>query len=61
MYTASLAIMYSPINSALVFDVITGLMMCAMLRTAPLLFGMVVLLERKKWPHSQLRVCGLLR
>ena len=61
MHIASLAIMYSPANSALVADVITCLVMCAMLRAAPLLFGMVVLLERKKRPPAQLRACGLIR
>ena len=52
---------YSPANSALVADIMTCLMMCARLRTAPLLFGMVVLFERKKLPPAQLHACGLLR
>ena len=50
VYTASRYIIYKLANSASVVDVITCLMMCAMLRMAPLLAGIVVLLERKKCP-----------
>ena len=35
-------------NSASVADVMTCLMMCAMFSTAPLLAGIVALLDRKK-------------
>ena len=43
IYTASRFMMYSATNSALVADVMTCLMMCAMLSTAPLLAGIVAL------------------
>ena len=52
MYIASLAIIYSRANFALVADVMTCLMMCALLKTAPLLLGVVVSLKRKKWPPA---------
>ena len=48
IYTASHAMMYSAANSALVADVMTCLMMCAIFSTAPLLAGIVALLDRKK-------------
>ena len=50
MYTAYLAIMYSAPSSASVADDMTFLMMCAMLRIAPLFAGICVLLNRKKCP-----------
>ena len=55
MYTASLAMMYSAASSASVADVMTCLMMCAILSTAPLFCGMVALLDRKKCPPALLR------
>ena len=53
--------MYNPDNYASVADVITCLMMCAMLSTAPLFAGIVVLIDRKKCPPAQLRDFGSLR
>ena len=61
MQTASRAITYKPANSAYVADDITCLMMCAMLRTAPLFCGMVLSLERKKCPPALLCAFFLLR
>ncbi len=61
IYTASRAMMYNAANSASVADVMTCLMMCAMLSTAPLLAGIVALLEREKCPPALLRACGSLR
>ena len=61
IYTASRGMMYNAANSALVADVMTCLMMCAMLSMAPLLAGIVALLERKKCPPALLRACGSLR
>ena len=55
MYTALRAIIYRPANSASVADDITCLIMCAMLRTAPLFCGIVLLLERKNCPPALLR------
>ena len=46
--TASRAMMYSPANSASVADDMTCLMMCAMLRTAPLFGGMAASFDKKK-------------
>ena len=46
MYTALRVIMYKPANLDSAADDITCLIMCAMLRTSPLFFGMVLLLER---------------
>jgi hypothetical protein len=48
MYTASLAIMYSPTNSASVAKDILCLIMWEMLSTAPLFGGIGVSLDRKK-------------
>ncbi len=45
MHTASLAIMYSAASSASVADVITCLIMWAMLRMAPLLGGISTLVD----------------
>ena len=45
MYIALQAIMYSALSSASVADVITCLIMCAMMSTALLLGGIVVLLD----------------
>ncbi len=53
--------MYKPANPASVADDITCLMMCAMLRTAPLFCGMVMLLERKKCPSALLCAFVLLK
>ena len=52
-YTASLDMMYSAANSASVADVITCLMMCAMLSTVPLFCGIVALFDKK----NILRLC----
>ena len=48
MYTASRAIMQRAASSASVAEVITCLMMCAILSKAPLLVGISPPLERKK-------------
>ena len=61
MYTASRYILYKPANSASVADAMTCLMMCDMLIMAPLLAGIVVLLDRKKWSPAQLLALGSLR
>ncbi len=61
IYTASRAMMYNAANSASVADVMTCLMMCAIMSTAPLLAGIVASLERKKCPPALLRACGSLR
>jgi hypothetical protein len=58
---ASRANMYRPASSALVADDKTFLMMCAMFSIAQLFGGMVVLLERKKYPLAQLQAFGLLK
>ena len=50
VYTASLAMRYSPASSASVADVMTCLMMCAILSTASLFGGI-----------DELRALGLLR
>ncbi len=59
MYTASLAIMYSPANSVSVDEDITCLIMWAMFSTALLFGGIGVSLDRKNCP--QLHSLGLLR
>ena len=55
MYTASLAIINSAASSASVADVITCLMMWAMLRMVPLLGGISALVDMKKCPPALLR------
>jgi len=60
-YTLLLVPWYSAANSASVADVITCLMMCAMLSTAPLLVGIVASLDRRKCPPALLCACGSLR
>jgi hypothetical protein len=61
MYTALRAIIHRPANLASVADEITCLIMCAMLRMAPLFCGMVLLFERKKCPQALLRAFVSLR
>ena len=53
--------MYNAASSASVADDIPFLMMCAMLRMAPLFGGSSLLLDRKKWPPARLRALGSLR
>ena len=48
MYTASCDMMYSAASSASVADVMTCLIMWAMLRTAPFFCGIVASLDKKK-------------
>ena len=60
-YTLLLVPWYSAANFASVADVITCLMMCAMLSTAPLLVGIVASLDRRKCPPALLCACGSLR
>ena len=47
-YTAALVIMYSAASSAFFADNIMGLMICVTFETAPLMTGVVVLLDMKK-------------
>ena len=61
MCTDSLAMMYRPDSSASVADIMTCLMMCAMLITAPLFGGTVALLDRRKCPPARLHALGSLR
>ncbi len=61
IYTTLHAMMYSPANSASVANDMTFLIMCAMLSTALLFGGTVVLLERKKCPPALLHALGLLK
>ena len=61
MYTASRAVIYSADISASVADDITCLMICAMFNIAPLLGGILLLLDRKKCPPARLRAFSLLR
>ena len=61
MYTASRATMYSAAKSASVAEDMTCLMICAMLSTAPLLWGTEESAERKKFPPALLRAFGSLR
>ena len=61
IYTASRAMMYNAASSASVADDMTFLMMCAMLRIAPLFGGSFVLYDIKKWPPARLRALGSLR
>ncbi len=52
MYTASLAIMYSPADSTSVAEDIMCLIMWAMFSTTPLFGGIGVSLDRKKCPPA---------
>ena len=58
MYTASLAIMYSAASSASMADVITCLVMWAMLRMVPLLGGILALVDMKKCLPARLLSFG---
>ena len=58
MYTTSLAIIYSAASPASVADVITCLMMWTMLRMAPLLGGILALVDMKKCPTTRLLAFG---
>ena len=58
MYTASLAMIYNAASSASVADVMTCFIICAMFNIAPLLGGMLLLLERKKCPPALLLAFG---
>jgi hypothetical protein len=53
--------MYRAANSASVADDMTCLMMCAMLRIAPLLGGLSQSWDKKKCPPALLRAFGSLR
>ena len=61
MYTASLAMIYSTANFDSVAYDMMFLMMCAMLRIAPIFAGIFVSLDRKKCLPSLMRALGLLR
>ena len=61
MYTASRAMMYSAASSASVADVMTCLIMCVMLKIAPLFWGIVALLDKKKCPPAWLLAFGSIR
>ena len=53
--TASHALMYSAPSLASAALDMTALSILEMLRTAPLLDGLLTLVEQKKWPPAQLR------
>ena len=53
--------MYIASNFSSVADYMTCFIMWAMLRTAPLFYGMVESLDRVKCPPAPLRAFGLLR
>ena len=57
----SLATMYNTTSLASVAEDMTCLMMCAMLSTAPLLFGTEESLDKNKLPPALLRAFGSLR
>ena len=61
MHMASRAMMYSAASSASVAYVMTCLIICAMLRIAPLFWGIVALLDKKKCPPARLLDLCLLR
>ena len=60
VYTTSRAMMYSAASSASVADVMTCLITCVMLKIVPLLWGIVVLLDKKKFLTAQLLAFGSL-
>ena len=60
VYTASRAMMYSAASSASVADVMTCLIMCVMLKIAPLFWGIVALLDKKKFLPARLLAFGSL-
>ena len=59
--TASRALMNIALISASAVDVITALMICAMLSTAPLFGGKLALLDMKKWPPARLLALASLK
>ncbi len=59
--TASHALMYSAPSLALDALDVTALSILEMLRMAPLLGGLLTLVEQKKWPPAQLRALASLR
>ena len=61
MYTASRSMMYSAVSSASVADVMTCLIMCAILIIAPLFCGIVALLDKNKCPPARILAFGSLR
>ena len=61
MYTASLEMMLILVSSYSVADVVTCLMMCEILSTAPLFGGTDVSLDSKKCPPARMHALGSLR
>ena len=61
MYTASRAMIYSAASWDSVPDVMTCLIMCAMLIIAPLFWGIVDSLDKKKCPPARLVAFSSLR
>ena len=61
MYMDLRAIMYSAASSASVVDVMTCLIMCVILRSVPLFWGIVASLDKKKCPPARILDFGLLR
>ena len=61
IYTTSCAMIYRPASSVSVAYVMKFLMICTMLRIAPLFTGIAASLERKKWSLALPRDLGLLR
>ena len=55
MGTARRALMWSAPSWASAADDIAALMICEMVRMAPLLLGKAVFSEQKKWPPALLR------
>ena len=61
MYTALRDMMYSAASSASVANVLTCLIMCAMVRIVPLFWDIVAFLDKNKCPPAQLLAFGMLR
>ena len=61
MYTASRDMMKIATSSSPVADVMTCLIMCAMLIIAPLFWGIVASLDKKKCPPALVLALGFLR
>ena len=61
MYTGLRAIMYSADSLDSIVDVMACLIMCAMLRIAPLFWGIVASLYKKKCLYARILAFGSLR
>ena len=58
-WKASFALMNSPLSSDSAAEDMTTFMICAMLRMAPLFWGMSALVDKKTFPPALLRAFGL--